>query len=104
MKELAPTWNRVIRIWWAFTWRYVVIGWGLTILAFLVYTLLGFDIEERPIVGLGAALLATGIQIGAQVWALRQTINTDFEGFRIALSETFLDSQMRELTDSDGAV
>lgn len=104
MQELEPTWGRVARIWWAFTWRSVIIGWGLLIVVYVPFRFIGPNVASEWFVQLGGLILGTGIQVGAQVWALRQAVSVDFNDFRVTLSETFLGARVREAEEGSAAV
>ena len=99
MKELEVTWGRVARAWWAYTWRYMVIGWCVGLLILAALWLAGMDLQSRTasIVGGSASVL---LQALVQIWAFREMLRVDFREFRVTMTESFAEEWLRELRES----
>lgn len=82
MREGDWTWAATTRVWWAFTWRAVLVGFSLAfIVGFLVGVVEGaLGVGRHPVIVILAGM-ACGIP--ASVWAMRSALKKAYPGFRI---------------------
>lgn len=92
--ELPVTWGRAVRVWWALTWRTILIAMmvgGLS--GCLIGAVVGFvgsarHIDQPTIQAIITMLtVPTGIVLGlmVSVWTTRAVLEKRFREFRIAL-------------------
>jgi hypothetical protein len=79
------TWSAATRVWWAFAWRAVLVGF---LLAFIVGFLVG---AAEGALGVGrhpAIVILAGIGCGipASLWAMRSALKQTYRGFRITFT------------------
>ena len=101
MREVERTWARVAKLWWAFTWRSVVVSWGVLLVVYLPLWWLGDGIVESGGFQLFSGVLLFVVSIAAQIWALRAALETDYSDFQVTFYETWLGARHREVEESD---
>ena len=99
MKKLEVTWWRVIRIWWAWAWRYilyiVVISFPLGFTIGLVAGMTGYGHLAESIGNIVSALMG----IPLSIWVLKVILEKQYSDFQIMLVPSF-ESYLDD--DSDG--
>lgn len=99
MKDVETDWPKIVSLWWAYTWRWLLIGWGLSLLVMIVLGVFGAADTFSTSRGLLGAGLVLAVQIASQLWAFQQITGKDFDGFRLALRETLHQAQLRQLEE-----
>ncbi len=79
-----PSWGRVARVWWAWTWRWAVF---MLVPAAVLSTLFAAALTPRAAQVI-MNLLAWPIAVLAQLWAFKKLLKMDFPGFRVRLVDT----------------
>jgi hypothetical protein len=79
------TWDAATRVWWAFTWRAVLVGFSLAfIVGFLVGVVEGaLGVGRHPVLGIGVGMACW---IPASVWAMRSALKRTYAGFQITFT------------------
>jgi hypothetical protein len=90
--ELEITWGRIIRVWWAFAWRNLIlifvsmlIGGIFGTVAGFVGALLGFSLEAIQMVVVPISFL---IGVAISVVPFKLLLGKDFKGFKLVLIQT----------------
>lgn len=90
-RELPVTWGRVIRVWWAYLWRSILVAIGATVIGMVVGGVIGMGLG---IVGISPEMIAMittpiGLIIGiiVSIFPIKMILNKDFGDFRLALME-----------------
>lgn len=86
MNEIQPTFAIAVQIWWAWTWRAVLVVLGVSILAGFVIGFIG-AIIGAPKDGITAfsGLLGGVIGLYFSIKILKKILNKKFKTYRIAL-------------------
>jgi hypothetical protein len=79
------TWGAATRVWWAFTWRAVLVGFFLALfVGFLVGVVDGAGgVGRHPA---HVVLVGMACAIPASVWAMRSALKRTYPGFRITFT------------------
>lgn len=84
MREVEVTFGRLLSIWWAWTWRSVLVamllGGAIGFIAGLILALLGQPPQTGPIMAFNFLI---GLLVG--IWMLARVLKMSFPDFRIAL-------------------
>lgn len=85
MREGDWTWGAATRVWWAFAWRAVLVGFFLAfIVGFLVGVMEGaLGVGHHSVI---VILAGMACEIPASVWAMRSALKQTYPGFRITFS------------------
>ncbi len=86
MKEQEATWGVVLRFWWAWTWRSILVT---AVFGGILGTILGTVGTSFGVSALGKALIVDGtiylVSIPVSIYIFKKVFAKDFGSFRIAI-------------------
>ena len=93
MSEMEVTFGRTLRVWWAFTWRSLVLSILLgAVVGFLVGLVIGVAGPQLGIYDTTGAIRSVaqilGLVVGVlvSIWAMKESLSKrDFGGFRLVM-------------------
>jgi type III secretory pathway component EscS len=87
--ELEVTWERLVRVWWSWLWRALIVNLVVIVIAFmvgfivgLVMGVMGFPKQAIQVI---AGLIGLGIGICATTVPMKMILGKDFGEFRLVL-------------------
>ena len=87
--EIVPTYGNVLRVWWAYSWRWLAFGvcaaalCGFLFAAIVQMAGLNADMSEKA----GMAVTFIISLLAAPHWAIRRLLTKGFGHYRLALVE-----------------
>ena len=101
-EELAPTWRRIVTVWWALSWRYAIVGVVAALVAWLSLDLLAalFSLAGVPIETAATAfmaLVALGLGLILSVVPVGIVLRRRFRHFRLVLVSSNRDESADEV-------
>lgn len=87
--ELESTMGLACRVWWAFTWRSVLLGLVCGALAGLVMGLITdiLDFGKSPTLSMASSAAGLALGVCASIWVMRRLMVKGFGRFRLVVVE-----------------
>jgi len=99
IKTVDVTIKRAAKVWFAYTWRYIVFGWGISVLVMILAMFIPTPTGAENWPKIIADILFLPIHVVAGIWSMYHIIGNDFHDCQLVLQETYWVTQMRELEE-----
>jgi hypothetical protein len=85
--EVTPTYENVLRVWWAYSWRWVAVGAVAFAVMFGLLFLCHLAKLDTEIITKAEPAISFAISVLASQWVIRRLLTKGFGRFRLAMVE-----------------